>query len=149
MSFFACGDSAGVRAVARVHDRITTYGFGTSNAVRVRVAEAAEAGSRFSVTGGPDGEVALRVTLPGRHNVLNATAAYLAARQLGCPVPAIAAALGGFAGARRRFDVRLSTPLAALVDDYAHHPVAVAASSTGCGSATPAAVWFWYSSRTP
>ena len=46
---------------------------------------------------------------------------------MGCPVPAIAAALGGFAGARRRFDVRLSTPRAALVDDYAHHPVAVAA----------------------
>ena len=58
---FACGDSAGVRAVARVHDRITTCGFGASSAVRVRVAEAAEAGSRFSVTGGPDGEVALRV----------------------------------------------------------------------------------------
>ena len=84
--------------MARVHDRITTYGFGTSNAVRVKVAEASEAGSRFSVTGGPDGEVALRVTLPGRRNVLNATAAFLAARQLGCPVPAIAAALGGFAG---------------------------------------------------
>jgi len=128
---FACGDSAGVRAVARVHDRITTYGFGTSNAVRVRLAEAAEAGSRFSVTGGPDGEVALRVTLPGRHNVLNATAAYLAARQMNCPVPAIAAALGSFAGARRRFDVRLSTPRAAVVDDYAHHPVAVASFIDG------------------
>ena len=49
----------------------------------------------------------------------------------GCPVPAIAAALGGFAGARRRFDVRLSTPRAALVDDYAHHPVAVAAFIDG------------------
>lgn len=88
---FACGDSAGVRAVARVHDRITTYGFGTSNAVRVRVAEAAEAGSRFSVTGGPDGEVALRVTLPGRHNVLNATAAFLAARQMGPATAPLAA----------------------------------------------------------
>jgi UDP-N-acetylmuramate--alanine ligase len=115
-----------VRAVARVHDRITTYGCGPSNAVRVRVAEAIEAGSTFSVAGGPDGEVALRVTLPGRHNVLNATVAYLAARQMGCPVPAIATALGSFAGARRRFDVRLSTPRAAVVDDYAHHPVAVA-----------------------
>ncbi len=120
-----------MRAVARVHDRITTYGFGMSNAVRVRVAEAAEAGSRFSVTGGPDGKVTLRVTLPGRHNVLNATAAYLAARQMGCPVPAIVAALGGFAGARRRFDVRLSTPQAVVVDDYAHHPVAVASFIDG------------------
>jgi UDP-N-acetylmuramate--alanine ligase len=75
--------------------------------------------------------VRLRVGLPGRHNVLNATAAFLAARALGCPVDAIATALAGYAGARRRFEVRLSTPQAAVVDDYAHHPVAVAAFIDG------------------
>ena len=34
-------------------------------------------------------------------------------------------------GARRRFDVRLSTPQVAVVDDYAHHPVAVASFIDG------------------
>jgi UDP-N-acetylmuramate-alanine ligase len=71
--------------VAQKHDRITTYGFDKSNAAWVRLAVAAQAGSRFSVTGGANGEVALRVTPPGRHNALNATAAYLAARQMAAP----------------------------------------------------------------
>ncbi len=128
---FACGDSRGVQAVARVHDRITTYGFGAHNAVRVELAGASDAGSVFTVTGTADDLVRLRVGLPGRHNVLNATAAFLAARALGCPVPAIGTALEGFAGARRRFDVRLSTPQVAVVDDYAHHPVAVASFIDG------------------
>jgi UDP-N-acetylmuramate--alanine ligase len=127
----ACGDSAGVRAVVRVHDRIITYGFDPSNAVRVGLAEATRAGSTFSVTGPSGGPVTLHVTLPGRHNVLNATAAYLAARQMGCPVPAIASALASCAGARRRFDIRLSTPQVAVVDDYAHHPAAVASFVDG------------------
>ena len=128
---FACGDSHGVQVVARVHDRITTYGFGAHNTVRVELADASDAGSVFTVSGTADGRVRLRVGLPGRHNVLNATAAFLAARAMGCPVPALASALEGFVGARRRFDVRLSTPHVAVVDDYAHHPVAVASFLDG------------------
>ena len=128
---FACGDSQGVQAVARVHDRIITYGLGPHNAVRVELAGLSVSGSAFTVAGTAGDRVRLRVGLPGRHNVLNATAAFLAARALGCPVDAIAAALEGYAGARRRFEVRLSTPQAAVVDDYAHHPVAVAAFIDG------------------
>lgn len=122
---FACGDSAGVRAVARVHERISTYGFGAHNDIRIESLDPSDAGSGFTVTGTVDGEVPLWVRLPGQHNVLNATAAFLAARQLSCPVPAITSALENYAGARRRFEVRLDKPQVALVDDYAHHPVAV------------------------
>ncbi|MGO9191726.1 MAG: hypothetical protein ACLP8X_25170 [Streptosporangiaceae bacterium] len=32
---FACGNSAGVRAVTGAHDRLTTFGFGAGNAMRV------------------------------------------------------------------------------------------------------------------
>ena len=128
---FACGDSRGVQAVSRVHDRIITYGFGPGNAVRVELAGVSDAASVFTVTSPADDRVRLRVKLPGRHNVLNATAAFLAARALGCPVAAIASALEGYVGARRRFDVRLSTPQVAVVDDYAHHPAAVASFIDG------------------
>ena len=104
---FACGDSRGVQAVSRVHDRIITYGFGPGNAVRVELVGVSDAASVFTVTGAADDRVRLRVKVPGRHNVLNATAAFLAARALGCPVAAIATALEGYVGARRRFDVRI------------------------------------------
>jgi hypothetical protein len=57
---FACGDSAGVRAVARADDRMTSYGFGAQNAVRVELTGASDAGSVFTVTGPGGGGVRLR-----------------------------------------------------------------------------------------
>jgi UDP-N-acetylmuramate--alanine ligase len=81
---FACGDSQGVQAVTRVHDRIITYGLRPHNAVRVELAGLSDSGSAFTVASAADDRVRLRVGLPGRHNVLNATAAFLAARALGC-----------------------------------------------------------------
>jgi UDP-N-acetylmuramate--alanine ligase len=128
---FACGDSPGVQVLTGVHERITTYGFDESNAVRIELQEATSAGSTFTVNGPLDDAITLRLTLPGRHNVLNATGAYLAARQMGCPSSAIASSLARYVGARRRFDVRLDSPSVAVVDDYAHHPVAVASFVDG------------------
>jgi UDP-N-acetylmuramate--alanine ligase len=40
----------------------------------------------------------------------------------------IAQALGGFRGVRRRFEFVARTPRMTVVDDYAHHPTAVAAT---------------------
>jgi UDP-N-acetylmuramate--alanine ligase len=127
----ACGDSAGVVAVARAHERVVTFGFGPLNAVRVEVQDASAAGSTFTVAGPGEPAAELRVSLPGRHNVLNATAAFLAARGMGCPAEAIVSALASYVGARRRFDVRLDTADVAVVDDYAHHPAAVASFIDG------------------
>jgi UDP-N-acetylmuramate: L-alanyl-gamma-D-glutamyl-meso-diaminopimelate ligase len=66
------------------------------------------------------------MTLPGRHNVRNALAALAALREgYGVPLPALRAALPGFAGVRRRQDL-IGTPFGIHVyDDFAHHPTAV------------------------
>jgi UDP-N-acetylmuramate--alanine ligase len=69
-------------------------------------------------------EVALRV--PGRHNVLNALAAVALSHRSGAPVAAIREGLAEFPGIRRRFEVVGSWRGATLIDDYAHHPTAVA-----------------------
>jgi UDP-N-acetylmuramate--alanine ligase len=122
---FGCGDSAGVRAVARGRRSIETFGLGHDCRYRVEVESLTPAGSRFRVSGLDAGPVALELSLPGQHNVLNATAALLAASAMGCDSGHAAAALRDYAGARRRFDVRLETPRVAVVDDYAHHPVAL------------------------
>ena len=83
-------------------------------------------GFDFSVRSG--GEELGRVSLlvPGRHNVLNATAALAAAVHAGTGFDAAAKAAGDFHGARRRFEViaEVHAPGGAItvVDDYAHHP---------------------------
>ena len=81
-------------------------------------------GSRFTVDGVP---VALSV--PGRHNVLNALGALAACREAGVEPAEAAPALAGFPGARRRFELRGETATGAVVyDDYAHHPTEVRAT---------------------
>lgn len=64
----------------------------------------------------------LKFTLPGNHNVLNATAAIAIAKQLGCDDEDIRAALLSFKGIKRRFEFMIDTAAQVYIDDYAHHP---------------------------
>jgi UDP-N-acetylmuramoyl-L-alanyl-D-glutamate--2,6-diaminopimelate ligase len=79
------------------------------------------AGSQFTART-PDGDFAVEIGLPGRFNVQNALGAWAAARALGVPSPAIAAALPSAARVPGRFEpVDEGQPFAVLVD-YSHTP---------------------------
>jgi UDP-N-acetylmuramate--alanine ligase len=65
--------------------------------------------------------------VPGRHNLLNALGAVAIGLELGIPFATIAAALAGFSGAERRFQVRGEQRGVMVVDDYGHHPTEIAA----------------------
>ncbi len=77
---------------------------------------------------------AVSLLLPGAHNVENALAALVAATSIGIDAQVALAAVEGFGGTRRRFEIRNEGPLllsgetkdVVLVDDYAHHPTAIA-----------------------
>lgn len=73
------------------------------------------------------GTSAGRVTLhtPGQHYVYNALAAAAAAQVLGVPANSIVPALAAFSGLRRRFEI-VEDGDVIFVDDYAHHPHAIA-----------------------
>jgi UDP-N-acetylmuramate--alanine ligase len=79
---------------------------------------------------------AIRLQLPGIYNVQNALAALTAARAVGIDPAVIVRTLEGFGGIRRRFELSHQGPLSlgestldvSLVDDYAHHPTAIAAA---------------------
>jgi len=78
----------------------------------------------------------IHVQLPGVHNVENALAAFVAARTVGADVSTIVKTIESFGGIRRRFEIRHQEPLRVngqmldvmIVDDYAHHPTAIAAT---------------------
>ena len=75
----------------------------------------------------PEGEPqAVRLSLPGRHNVQNALAAAAIGWQLGVDAPTIARALEKFQGIGRRFNLKgefaIRDGKALVVDDYGHHP---------------------------
>lgn len=64
--------------------------------------------------------------LPGRHNAVNVVAAAVTALELGVPFSAVSRATAGFRGLRRRFEQYGIQHGRVLIDDYAHHPTAVA-----------------------
>ncbi|GMM93082.1 glutamate ligase domain-containing protein [Qipengyuania sp. MTN3-11] len=74
-------------------------------------------------------EHALRLNMPGRHNLANALAAIAGAAAAGIPVAASVEALAGFEGIARRFDI-VGTNHAAItvIDDFGHNPEKCAAT---------------------
>jgi UDP-N-acetylmuramate--alanine ligase len=69
---------------------------------------------------------ALRLPMPGQHNVLNALAAIAVAHELGVGAEEIRKGLAGFGGVRRRFTTTGVANGVRVIDDYGHHPVEIA-----------------------
>jgi UDP-N-acetylmuramate--alanine ligase len=68
------------------------------------------------------------MSLGGDHNVLNATAALIMARELGASLELLVAGLATFAGAGRRMELIADTARVTIYDDYGHHPTEVRAA---------------------
>ncbi|SES19763.1 UDP-N-acetylmuramate: L-alanyl-gamma-D-glutamyl-meso-diaminopimelate ligase [Vreelandella subterranea] len=75
--------------------------------------------------------------LTGEHNARNALAALAAARQCGVDLARGCAALARFETPRRRQEVRGEVNGIQVIDDFAHHPTAIAATLQGLRAATP------------
>ena len=134
------GDDPEVRALA-AHSggRVHFYGLEghddflreSGDFVSARDLHAGEGGQRFTLVrgGGALGEVFL--PLGGRYNVLNALAVCTLALDEGLGFDAIAHGLATFRGMRRRQELRGEAGGVLVVDDFAHHPTAVAGTVAG------------------
>jgi UDP-N-acetylmuramate--alanine ligase len=93
----------------------------------------APAAVEFGIAERRSGEVAaVRLQVPGRHNVANALAAVAAARAAGVALGAAAEALSGFAGLRRRFDIVGARGGITVIDDFGHNPDKISATLATC-----------------
>jgi UDP-N-acetylmuramate--alanine ligase len=69
------------------------------------------------------------LTIPGQHNISNATAAVLAARELGADLNRVSEILKQFKGVRKRFELKGKiNNQHMVVEDYAHHPTEIEAT---------------------
>lgn len=130
-----CGDdprAAGLPTRAR---RVT-YGFGPANDYRLELLPPGE-GNRYRVYRRGESLGEFRLGIPGSHNALNSVAAIALADELGVPLETVREALASFRGVRRRFEYLGEYRGAAVYDDYAHHPTAIAATVRACRDAMP------------
>ncbi len=90
------------------------------------VQAAGGAGSRLDVRR-PDGSsIEYLVGLPGRHNAANALAVVGAAHVLGVADESVALSLRAFNGVGRRLELKGEAGGVVVLDDYGHHPTAIA-----------------------
>ena len=71
----------------------------------------------------------IKLSIPGKHNVLNALAAIALCDYYGISVQYIKTALEKFKGADRRFEFKGFVNGARVYDDYGHHPTEVSATA--------------------
>ena len=117
--------AATVEVTAHAQARIQGYGLvaGSWRAISI---EHSSSGVSFRAT--RDGVVAADVTLAmsGEYNVRNALAVMAAATEQGLAPSEIASGLATFAGVRRRLEVKGEAGGVVVIDDFAHHPTAIA-----------------------
>ena len=126
----ACIDNPQLAGILpRVQRRLFTYGMSSHADYVVRMLPPAEGvRSRFEVAAGGLVLGPFSLNVPGRHNVLNATAAVAIATQLEVSCEDIAQGLRGFRGVDRRFQLKGCARGVNVVDDYGHHPTEIRAT---------------------
>jgi len=126
-----CTDHPEVQSlVGRINDRrVVTYGFNAQADVRAVGLHYQQGKACFDVDLQAEGTrlEGLCLPMPGDHNVLNMLAAIAAARHLGVSFENIRRAVNGFGGVNRRFTRVGEWNGVTIIDDYAHHPVEIAA----------------------
>lgn len=126
----ACIDDPMLRAIIpRLARRVYTYGESEGADFQLRIlARPVDCHGEFEVilhglVLGP-----FRLHAPGKHNILNATAAVAVGLQLGMAPELIAKGLETFRGVDRRFQHKGEAAGVAVVDDYGHHPTEIRAT---------------------
>jgi UDP-N-acetylmuramate--alanine ligase len=129
-----CLDDPGVREIMPELKRATLT-YGTHEDADIRAIDIRADGTRSLLrVARPDTDEMLELTLslPGRHNVLNALAAVAIAHELDIEDAALQRALAGFEGIDRRLQIigeeQTRAGRVLFVDDYAHHPTEIAAT---------------------
>jgi UDP-N-acetylmuramate--alanine ligase len=138
---YSADDAGATEAVRRASERrpdlhLVPYGRSAAGPFHIVKEEMGQGGTRFFLEGWQQ-EFSLRV--PGEHTVLNAAAALALASLLwagehgprAMDVEAAARALAAFTGCRRRSEIVGEAGGVLIMDDYAHHPTAIAKTLSG------------------
>jgi UDP-N-acetylmuramate--alanine ligase len=134
-----CADDPGAARLAwqaaREHPDLRVLTYGTDTEAGYRVTSIRPQGMATGLTIVPAarsrahdaGPADLVIAVPGRHNALNAAAAFALTAELGVPVAEITAGLAAYGGAQRRMEAKGEADGVRVLDSYAHHPTEVAA----------------------
>lgn len=124
-----CGDDPGAIVVTtrarELGANVITYGQGKDNDAVLTLQPSGTVGSEFTISYQGQTHGPIKLLVPGAHNALNATAAFIAALTQGCTSQQCVDGLQSFTGTHRRFEFRGEVSGVRVFDDYAHHPTEI------------------------
>jgi UDP-N-acetylmuramate: L-alanyl-gamma-D-glutamyl-meso-diaminopimelate ligase len=114
------------RCLARAFCPVERYGVTNGATWRVKDLAMHSAGTNWSVLRDGKPWAKFEFSLAGEYNVWNATAAAALAAGYGIAPDVIAEALRSFKSVKRRLEVKAEVNGITIIDDFAHHPTAIA-----------------------
>ena len=115
-------DECASRALCRVQ----RYGLAENSTWHIKDIEYTPEFTRWRVQRDGRPWAQFQFSLAGEYNVLNATAAAAVAANYGVETDTIASALSSFRSVKRRLEVKAEIDRITIIDDFAHHPTAIA-----------------------
>lgn len=124
----ACAEDEGVRNLLTREDfdgiKIHTYGYSADCTYQIQNIRWNGNGYNFNLSHTPSqqelGKFGLSV--PGRHNLLNAAGTLAVLHQMGLSPSAASKSLAAFVGTERRFEQACRSGDTVVINDYGHHP---------------------------
>lgn len=125
-------DTNSQKAVENLNNaKILTFGFRSVNDYYAEnIAETNQARESFTVMKHGKKMADVTLSVPGKHNIYNALAAFATADYLGVDAQVIADGLHAFTGVHRRFEILGNFNGITVADDFAHHPTELTATLT-------------------
>ncbi len=116
-------DSNTLKAVSDIEDKqIITFGTGKNNNFYADNITVDHAFARYDLYKDSEYICAVKLKVPGVHNISNSLAALAAADYCGIDLMQAIKSLEQFGGACRRFEILAEIDGITIADDYAHHP---------------------------
>ncbi len=124
-----CGDDPNIQSIKKfITAPAYTYGFTKENMWKIRFKGINKSKTIFDIYYKDKKETSISLSVFGKHNILNATSAYIALRFLGIDKEKVKEGLENFKGMKRRLDLIKSFDDIYFYDDYAHHPSEIKAT---------------------
>ena len=126
------GDEINLRDVLEhTEEKVIAFGTGSKNDLRAENIKLSNFASSYDLvfkSSGSLNKLAVKLNVPGHHNIKNSLAALSVCFGLGLDMKKAISILQYFTGVKRRFEKRGEKSGAAIFDDYAHHPTEVKAT---------------------
>ncbi len=146
-----CSDDKNVcEVVQNVDKKVISYGIENNDAdfVAKNISYDERGCGEFTIVKHGKDLVTIKMSVPGRHNVLNALAVTATADFLGIDMKAVKTGIAEFGGTKRRFQHIGEVNGCEVIDDYAHHPTEIKATLETAKNMNKNNVWVVFQPHT-